>query len=380
MAESRPDRLTLLLSARSLKLPPFSSWTLYSIAFSWFGAGSGWESDGDGCLQFDSPELLRPQPRGTPTRTPKKLRTRGSNYSKKSYKPPTQHLKQSSLSPDPPMNVSIGKNPTGIGPGPRAPTPTTSSARNTRQSSLTQPLTKEDIVSMDYTVKDAQSGSAYLSKTLLCLAGEPFTLEHLTNTLLHITQIKNISRPAIEAIRAVAFLLEQEVTIKTAEAVAAQVSKEISQGVVKHVITAIAPHMANLLTTNETLTANVETFGQVKTAADLVNTGASAVKDAVDQLTPSLTATQDSINSLLTATADLASNAQAIQAPTKSYSDALRTQTTPGSPSTLSAPASAALTRAAIRERQILIDPQRGHTLHTADQTTSAKQRNSKRF
>jgi hypothetical protein len=176
------------------------------------------------------------------------------------------------------MNTGNGKNPTGVGPGPRAPTPTMTNGRNTRQSSQLQPPTREEIISMDYMVKDAQSGAAYLTKNSLSPMGEPLTLENLTTALFHILQLKGVNRPASEAIRAIAYLLEKELTTKIAEAVASQISTDLSREVVSHILTAIAPHMATFHITNEALSTNVSSLENIKTAVDSINTGCQPSK------------------------------------------------------------------------------------------------------
>ena len=270
------------------------------------------------------------------------------------------------------MNANHGKNPPGLGPGPRDSTPTTATGRNTRQSAPLQPPTRDEIINSDFAVKDAQSGELYLYKNSLIPTGEPTSLENIVNALLHISQLKGVNRPASEAIRSVAFLLEKELTTKIATAIASQISTHVTQEVVSHFLTAISPHVATLLVTNDALNANVGALEDVKTAADSINTGANIVKDAVDQLTPSLTATQESIKTFLSAASDLPSNTLTGQPNVKSYSEALRSQTPPTAPLYLSTPATAALARAAVRERQVLIDPLPGYSLHTPEQTTAS--------
>ena len=270
------------------------------------------------------------------------------------------------------------------------PTPTTSSARTTRNSVQSTFPAKEEIISQNRQVKDAESGAAYLEKTLLSLVGHSFTIEHLATVLLHIMQLNGVPLLAVEAIRAVAFLLEREAITRIAEAIATQIKTELSKEVASHVITTISPHVVNFLNANKLLNncigsldalhtsaannLNGETMttmaDRVTSAVDTVTMGVSTVKDAMDQLTPSLAATQSSINLLLSATAELALNPPASQPPQKSYSNAVCSL---GSPlPTLSAPAMAALARAAIRERQILIDPHKGHILHSPKQTTTS--------
>ena len=257
--------------------------------------------------------------------------------------------------------------------GTRAPTPTTSTAQITRN------------INQDKQVKDTEGEALYLSKNLLCLVDQPFTIKHLATTLLHISQIKGVPLPAIEAIRTVAFLLECEVSTKIAEAVTSQICNNLTKEVASQVITAITPHVAKLLTANEALTTKINfldlihasasetlnretmttTVEKVVTTADTLTTGITSVKEVVDQLTPSLAATQDSIKLFLLATFD--PNSPVSQPAQKSYSNTICSATTPQN--TLPAPATATIARAAIHDHQILKDPHRGHNLHTPDQS-----------
>lgn len=288
------------------------------------------------------------------------------------------------------MNMSNGKNQTGSGPGPRAPTPSAIAAQTTCNLALNTQLSKEDIVSQEKAVKDANGGAAYLEKSLLCLVGQPLTIEHLVHVLFQIMQIKSVPLPAVEAIRAVAFLLEREAITQTAEVVAAQIHTTISQEITQQVITALAPHIAKLLTTNESLNTTINSLDAIHSkaadtlneeamssaikcltsAVDMVVTESTVVKDTIDPLTPSLVAMQDFIKSLLSATADLNLNPTMNQLLQKTYSDALWTPA-PFS-SSIPTPTTTVLARAAIRDCQILIDPHKGHTLHSPDQSTSS--------
>ncbi|KIK81157.1 hypothetical protein PAXRUDRAFT_156768, partial [Paxillus rubicundulus Ve08.2h10] len=90
----------------------------------------------------------------------------------------------------------------------------------------------------------------YLQQKALSVVGKPFTLEHLTYTLFHISKIDKVHRTVIEAIRATAFLLEAGATSKTADTIT------------KHVITAIAPHVTNILQASETLNTKIQHIEQ----------------------------------------------------------------------------------------------------------------------
>ncbi|KIJ61044.1 hypothetical protein HYDPIDRAFT_169927 [Hydnomerulius pinastri MD-312] len=259
--------------------------------------------------------------------------------------------------------------------------------RTTRRSTLGQTLMTEEIVSMDqYKVKDRTSGAAFLATSLLSLVGEPFTLEHLAATLFHITQIDKVPRQAKEAIQAVAFLLEGEVTSHTATAVISHISESVTKEVTQHVVGAISLQMAKILQASESLNSNIKGFEQLQAAvtacpeidglgasveraeeaADAVLSSLEDVKNTIALLTPSLDATQNRINEVL---AQRPGNTSSSEPPTQrpSYSNAVKSYTTTGG---LPTPATVALARAAIRERQLLLDPQQGHSLHLPDQPT----------
>ncbi|OAX33391.1 hypothetical protein K503DRAFT_804397 [Rhizopogon vinicolor AM-OR11-026] len=103
---------------------------------------------------------------------------------------------------------------------------------NTRRTANTP--TTQEIISQPNTVKDAASGKTYLEKTALAVSGKPYTTDTLSEILFHITQLKGITLPIQTAIRAVAFILDEQTELKIADSVA------------KLTIATIAPHMAKL--------------------------------------------------------------------------------------------------------------------------------------
>ncbi|KAF9232848.1 hypothetical protein BU15DRAFT_80763 [Melanogaster broomeanus] len=129
----------------------------------------------------------------------------------------------------------------------------------------------------------------------------------------------------IEAIRSVAFLLEEDVTSRIATIVTSHISDLASKEITSHVIRAIAPHVANILTTSEALHENVEeikklhsslssnpnaddidiSIGRVEEATDAVLSSLEDVKNVVTLLNPSLEATQECINNLISKTTEL---------------------------------------------------------------------------
>ncbi|KAF8419234.1 hypothetical protein L210DRAFT_3655331 [Boletus edulis BED1] len=264
---------------------------------------------------------------------------------------------------------------------PEEPAPTQNiTTRVTRKSARTTHPTSEDIRKQDYEVKDDKSGAAYLEKSLLSLVGEPITTENLSTVLLHITQLPNVPRPATEAIRAVAFLMEKDVYVKSAVGIIQHLNNDLPTLIKQHVNEAIAPHIVSLTNTKKSLDNTARTLAetilcatdiniQTKEATKTLEKGTTDTRDSIDQMIAAIEKTSDNVKMLI----DDPSRSQSSNAQnSRSYSDVLRAPppTTTHSTTSISTPASAALARAALRERQILIDPQRGHSLYPPDQTT----------
>ena len=240
-------------------------------------------------------------------------------------------------------------------------------------------------------MKNTESGKAFLEKSPFCHPGEHLSNDKLILTLFHITQYPGIPRTAIEGLRAVALLLEEGATPKPLDESIQQFKEAISTSLTAHVIAALSPQVAAILTTSETLKANVTDIIQAKKAfieetqrtpesataaatraeeaADAVLSSIGDVKNAIELLAPSLNATQDSINTMARTITD-SSNQPSTQQNARSYSAvAQQNVATP-------VPVTAALLRAATRDRQILFDPTPGKTLfepNTAPADIAAK-------
>ena len=89
---------------------------------------------------------------------------------------------------------------------------------NTRRSAPTPTL--QEIMQQTSEVKDALSGKNYLEKTALAISGKPYAANAISEILFHITQIKNVPLTAQTAIRAIAYILEEQTELKIAESVA----------------------------------------------------------------------------------------------------------------------------------------------------------------
>ncbi|KAG1731316.1 uncharacterized protein EDB91DRAFT_1085076 [Suillus paluster] len=242
-----------------------------------------------------------------------------------------------------------------------------------------------NIEAMSSIVKDSASGGKYLASTLLCHIGQPYTLTHLISILFQITQMSgNIPLPVVTAIRAVAFLMKDHVACEVAKLVAKQLMDTLTPCLVDHVIAAIAPQVAQVHTLTDTLTTTLERVEEThkmverekdekennaQVAAERIEEAADALYSSVEDcqnilklLTPSLEATQDRINHLSTqiATPPPTSNITPSQ-PTYSSITAAHLPPT----------VDRAVGRAAIRTRQVLLDPMHGETLFPPNSTNS---------
>lgn len=238
-------------------------------------------------------------------------------------------------------------------------------------------------------VTDAAGRAAFLEKSLLAVVGKPFTLEQLATVLFHIMQISKIPKPAMEAIRAVAFLLEEKVHVKMAMAVTKWIAENLPNEITTHVVAAISPQLVDLLCINKDFKLNVNSLQsshqeviksltgkvltpmveRISTATTNISDSLLEIKKTVSHLLSSLKTTQDGINSIMM---NLTNHSPSSQNAQCSYSNAVRSQPPPASLLShppLSNPATVALARAAIRQCQVLLDPASGHSLHLPDQS-----------
>ncbi|KIJ11279.1 hypothetical protein PAXINDRAFT_15817 [Paxillus involutus ATCC 200175] len=186
----------------------------------------------------------------------------------------------------------------------------------------------------NYAVKDVESGLKYLESKLLCVVGEPINSEHLMTTLFNISQLKNVSKPATEAIRAVAYLLGEQETTKSATMISTQVKEMISGEVASHIVAAISPHITNLMKTVDQLETNTK---EVERLAERING-------------------QDPPTQIST-----------LNTNTPSYSNAVKGSNPQSHPMI-----DAAVARAGVKERQILLDIVDGEPLYRTEQTAAS--------
>ena len=142
------------------------------------------------------------------------------------------------------------------------PTPTI----NTRRSAPTPTL--QEIMQQTSEVKDALSGKNYLEKTALAISGKPYATNAISEILFHITQIKNVPLTAQTAIRAIAYILEEQTELKIAESVA------------RHTITALAPHVAKI----QEETTKLEKLTQDLNGTRNIGAQLESIQKAVDQV------------------------------------------------------------------------------------------------
>jgi hypothetical protein len=119
------------------------------------------------------------------------------------------------------------------GPGGKPRTQATQSQKGkatSRQNRSTEPETQErgktraggtvEIDEDDQEIGDAEKGKSFLEERLLLVPhGEPVTLDSLSTTLFQVAAMQGMSRPAVNAVRAVTFLLREFEVGEAAEAI-----------------------------------------------------------------------------------------------------------------------------------------------------------------
>lgn len=282
-------------------------------------------------------------------------------------------------------SASIGSRP----PDHRNTSPTYGlNTRRTTRSAISQ----NDIESMASNVKDSESGKQYLISKLICNIDQPFTLTHLISVLFQITQMSStIPLPVTSAIRAVAFLLKDHVACEIADSAATRLTDVLTPRLVDHVIAAIAPQVASILTTSEALRDTLvqattlqntinrerdEQEGDLKVAAERFEEAADTLYESIEDcnnsyklLTPSLEFTQDRLNNLSTQlsqqprTQSTSPTVNTVNPATVSQTQTYSSVTAAHLPPSIDK----AVSRAAIRARQILLDPLPGDNLFPPD-------------
>ncbi|KAG1791261.1 uncharacterized protein HD556DRAFT_1310124 [Suillus plorans] len=200
-----------------------------------------------------------------------------------------------------------------------------------------------------------------------------------------------IPLPVTSAIRAVAFLLKDHVACEIADSTATRLTDVLTPRLVDHVIAAIAPQVASILTTSEALRDTLvqattlqntinrerdEQEGDLKVAAERFEEAADPLYESIEDcnnsyklLTPSLEFTQDRLNNLSTQlsqqprTQSTSPTVNTVNPATVSQTQTYSSVTAAHLPPSIDK----AVSRAAIRARQILLDPLPGDNLFPPD-------------
>ncbi|KIN93752.1 hypothetical protein M404DRAFT_170381 [Pisolithus tinctorius Marx 270] len=244
-------------------------------------------------------------------------------------------------------------------PGPRA-TSTTQTSKTTRSSGLSL---DEIINDQEAEIKDAATARTFLDQ-LYTIQGEPATPEHISHALFYISQSKGVNNTLRSAIRATAYLVRELATSELAESITTAVSGKIE----KSVVAAISPQIANILSAAENLektnknmkSTNDDTIKKLELIASTPDRAATTqLEDHVKNLI-------EDMNTVKTALEDVKNHIK-VQPPAfpTPYKDALAS--TPANPNHIPlgkrlAP-EYAKAHAAIKERQLLIDPNSDHPL-----------------
>lgn len=272
---------------------------------------------------------------------------------------------------------------TSVGPGSsntRVPTPT-NRTRTSYRNTISLLLPRDEIMQQEYDVKDKESGVAFLEKSPFYQPGTPLSNANLLLTILYITQYTGIPRIVIEGLRAAVLLLEdglnsnpvtatsdiQHITDSISASLSAQVVADLSSSLSAHVIAAISPQVASILTASETLKTNVDEIAKLKSTltenskedSGTASAAATRAEQAADAVLNSIVDVKNAMNSLTSPLSTTQPGAP------RSYSAIVQQNAqTP-------APVSAAIARAATRDRQILFDPVPGQTLFAPEATSA---------
>ncbi|KIN97985.1 hypothetical protein M404DRAFT_31677 [Pisolithus tinctorius Marx 270] len=233
-------------------------------------------------------------------------------------------------------------------------------SKTTRSSGLSL---NEIINDQEAKIKDVATARTFLDQ-LYTVQGKPATPEHISHTLFYISQSKGINNTLRSAIQATAYLVRELATSELAESITTAVSGKIE----KSVVATISPQIANILSaaenlekTNENMkSTNDDTIKKLELIASTPNhVATSQLEDHVKNLI-------EDMNTVKTALEDMKNHIK-VQPPAfpTPYKDALAS--TPANPNHIPlgkrlAP-EYAKAHAAIKEWQLLIDPNSDHPL-----------------
>ncbi|KIN95319.1 hypothetical protein M404DRAFT_166090, partial [Pisolithus tinctorius Marx 270] len=212
-------------------------------------------------------------------------------------------------------------------PGPQA-APRVSGSTLPGKTTRSSGLPIEDIVNdPDAEIKDAVSARKFLDQ-LYTVQGEPVMPEHLSQALFYILQSKSVNSTTRSAICATAYLVRD----LAAPAIAESITKAVSSKLDASVLIAISPHIGKIMSTAEKLeTANEQ----------IVMLSTKIAKNAETPATTTVNPDFKHLEDALTTTANNPNQIPLGRRPTQEHAKA----------------------HAAIRDRQVLIDPDRDHPI-----------------
>lgn len=218
----------------------------------------------------------------------------------------------------------------------------------------------EIINNPDEEIRSAEAGRKFLDKHQYTIPGEPVTFEHVSHALFYISQMKGVTPLVRSTVRSAAYLVQDMVASTAAQTIVEDVTSKLETSL----IAAISPQIAKILTA-------AETFDKLSTkideSADKITKNAECVPhqpvltdhDSVDTCLQALTADTTTIKEAID---DLKMLTKAVQPPTPSpYREALLSQNHDTPTSQNNIPVSIARAHAAVKERQILLDPDHDH-------------------
>jgi hypothetical protein len=185
-------------------------------------------------------------------------------------------------------------------------------------------------------IKDSEGGKLYLERTLLTIPGAPWTTEALTTAILQVTQYKGMTRQTTNALRSIAFVLEQLGDDIRGDRIADKIK-------------------AQLAIEGDALTAGM------KEAAALVDK-ATAVAELAARTSQRVTeAAEVALISIQNASTTVTTSATQLSETTTTYSDAVKraaahTQPTPVAITAIPALDVRVRAREGVKQRQILVD------------------------
>jgi ABC-type transporter Mla subunit MlaD len=106
----------------------------------------------------------------------------------------------------------------------------------------------------EYTVNNKEEGELYLTCHLLSIPDCPMDLHNVSATLHQIIHLRAMPLPAKEALRAIAYILEDHAVSEIATSIIPHLVTPTTEKLTNEVIKAIAPYIADLLRTSQSVT------------------------------------------------------------------------------------------------------------------------------